>query len=225
LGVVPPHPLPDVRIEAVAALDKLEPAARTPYAGAIAGLLEDSIEWVRVAAVESLGKFEPAALTPHADAIVGLFTDPMLRYDAVELLGKLEPAARTPYAGAIVGMLADSNPSVRNAAIRLFAAAEMGMLAPDVLEPAISAVTNMLTDTDYYVLVTATVTLINLKHRRARLHWAKARAFVHLVRPYALVWHEYVGERLCAPGGVWAERDCSAFEEEFIYFHRRSHCN
>jgi hypothetical protein len=51
---------------------------------------------------------------------------------------------------------------------------------------------------------------------RARRHWATARAFVHvyLVRPYALFWHEFVGERLCAPGGKWAELDRAAFVEE-----------
>jgi len=64
----------------------------------------------------------------------------------------------------------------------------------------------------------ATITLGNLKRRRARLHWVTAREFVnvYLVRPYALFWHEYVGERLCAPGGKWVERDRAAFEDEFI---------
>lgn len=53
---------------------------------------------------------------------------------------------------------------------------------------------------------------------RARRHWAGARA---LARPRtgafacASFWHAHVGERLCAPGGTWAERDRAAFEEAF----------
>jgi len=56
------------------------------------------------------------------------------------------------------------------------------------------------------------------KHQRERHPWVTVRAFVKLsfVRPYARFWHEYVGERLCAPGGKWAEGDRAAFEEESI---------
>ena len=49
---------------------------------------------------------------------------------------------------------------------------------------------------------------------RARRHWAMVRAFVQ-VYPYALFWYEDACARLCAPGGVWAERDRAAFDDEF----------
>jgi len=38
---------------------------------------------------------------------------------------------------------------------------------------------------------------------------------VYRVRWYGLFWYEDVVEKLCAPGGVWAERDQAAFEAEF----------
>lgn len=39
---------------------------------------------------------------------------------------------------------------------------------------------------------------------------------MRIARPYAICWNEFVGERLCAPGGKWAERDRAAFEDEFM---------
>ena len=53
-----------------------------------------------------------------------------------------------------------------------------------------------------------------LKKLRTRAHWAAVRA-MYFVRPYALMWHTYVGQQLCAPGGKWAENDRITFEEEF----------
>ena len=79
------------------------------------------------------------------------------------------------------------------------------------------AVTNILTQRYPHAHKAAAKTLGNLKRRRARLHWATARAFVqvYLVRPYAFFWYEYTGKQLCAPGGRWAKRDRTAFEADF----------
>ena len=204
----------DVRHAAVVTLGYLDQATLTLHSGAIVSVLADTSMRVRHAAMVALGKLDQAALTLHAGAIVGMLTDTDLNvhYAAVATLRKVDKAALTLHVGAIVGMLGDS--MTRRAAIRLLASVEMGMLAPDVLEPAIVAVTNRLADADFYIRDAATVTLINLKHRRARLHWATAR--VYRTRPYARFWYEYVVERLCAPGGVWAERDRAAFEAEFV---------
>ena len=136
---------------------------------------------------------------------------------AARAIDKFEPAALASQAGAILGMLADSDAEVRYDALRMVDSDTMGMLEAKALALACSAVANMLTDEWYDVRYAAAKTLANLKQKRARLHWATARVFVHmyLVRPYVLFWHTYVGERLCAQGGKWAERDRVAFEEEF----------
>jgi hypothetical protein len=63
------------------------------------------------------------------------------------------------------------------------------------------------------------LTCDTIKKSRAIERWTKARYFVK-VYPYAIFWHEHVGESLCAPGGKWAQRDRIAFEEEFS-----SRCN
>ena len=205
----------DVRHEAVVTLGKLDQAALTLHTGAIVSVLADPSETVRHAAVVTLGKLDQAELTLHTGAIVGMLTDPDpdVHYAAMATLRKVDQAELALHTGAIVGMLEDSRTWVRHAAIRLLASDETGMLAPDVLEMAIIAVTNGLTDTVYSIRAAATVTLINLKHRRARLHWATARVYRAL--PYARFWYEDVAEKLCAPGGVWAERDRAAFEAEF----------
>jgi len=138
---------------------------------------------------------------------------------AARAIDKFKPAALTSQAGAILGMLMDSDAEVRYDALHMVDSDTLGMLEPNALALACSAVTNMLTDEWYDVRYAAakTKTLANLKRKRALLHWATARVFVHmyLVRPYVLFWHTYVGARLCAPGGKWAERDRVAFEEEF----------
>jgi hypothetical protein len=79
---------------------------------------------------------------------------------------------------------------------------------------ACSAVTKMLTDADDYMREMARFALRKLKRQRARLHWVTAR--VYRARPYARFWHEYVGEKLYALGGVWTEHDSAAFAYEYI---------
>jgi len=197
-------------------LGKLDQAALTLHSGAIVRVLADPIVRVRHAAVFALGKLDQAALTSHAGAIVGMLTDPDLdvHYAALATIRAVDQSALALHAGAIVGILAESRTSVRLAAIRLLASDEMVMLGPDVLELAIIAVTNMLTDAAYPIRAAATVTLINLKRKRVRLHWATAR--VYRVRWYGRFWYEDVLVKLCAPGGKWAERDRAAFEAEFI---------
>lgn len=157
----------------------------------------------------------------HVATIVGMLTDPSphLRRDALAALREHDRAATlASHAGAIAGMFTDSFAGVRYDALRMFSSDAMGMPAPDVVISAFRVVTGMLTDEDIYVRRAATKTLITVKRMRARVNWASARAYVHmrLVRPYALFWHEYVGERMCAPGGKWAERDRAAFEYEFL---------
>ena len=52
---------------------------------------------------------------------------------------------------------------------------------------------------------------VHTRKDRVRRNWATVFAFVR-VYPYALFWHAYVGEKLCASGGKWAESDRVAFE-------------
>jgi hypothetical protein len=60
-------------------------------------------------------------------------------------------------------------------------------------------------------------TYLRIKER-SRRHWKTVREFVHtyIVRPYALFWYEYVGIKLCAPGGAWANNDRSAYHNDFF---------
>ena len=68
-------------------------------------------------------------------------------------------------------------------------------------EPTVGAALRILASS-----VSASSVLTWLKRTRALLHWATVRAFLQLqlslVCSYALVCHEHVGERLCAPGGM-----------------------
>jgi hypothetical protein len=91
-------------------------------------------------------------------------------------------------------------------------------MAVESLALACGAAANMLYDTNDEVCADASAALRHLKRMRARLHWTTMRAYMHtrIVRPYAICWNEFVAERLCAPGGKWAERDRAAFEDEFI---------
>ena len=153
----------------------------------------------------------------HDTATALASTDAMVRTETMQSLRFLPTAELASHAGAIAdvifGMLADSDTQVRYDALRLLHYDDfIGVLASDMLALVCSAVANMLTDAGDNGLVTRT--LCKLKRKRARLHWATAR--VYRARPYARFWYDYVGEQLCAPGGVWAERDRAAFEEEFI---------
>ena len=156
----------------------------------VLGWLEDA-DW-KVRAF-GLGMLSYGPLV-HVATIVGMLTDPSphVRRDALAELGKHERAAAlASNAGAIAGMFTDSFAGVRYDALRMFDSDAMGMPAQDVVILACSVVTDMLTDEDVSVRRAATNTLINIKRMRARLHWATARAYVHmrLVRPYALFWH------------------------------------
>jgi len=153
----------------------------------------------------------------HTAVIVGMLTDPSphVRRAALEALGKHERSTLASHAGAIMCMFVDSYAGVRYDALCMFGSDAMGILAPDVVAFACIVVTNMLTDEDTPVRLAATNTMGKLKRKRAWLHWATVRAFV-LVRPWALFWHMYVGEQLCAPGGKWAVSDRTEFEYAFI---------
>jgi len=194
------------------------------HADAIAGMLTDPVVHVRYSALLTIGRFEQAALTLTAGAIVGVLadTDASVRTEAMmtlRRLRRLDPAALKFHAGAIAGewlfdMLADASWGKRYEALYFLDMACEAMLAPDELARAFQVVTNMLTDDQYDVRNQAINTLRNLKRKRARLHWATAR--VYRVRWYGHCWYECALEKLCAPGGKWAERDRAAFEAEFI---------
>jgi HEAT repeat protein len=239
------HPVAMVREAAVKALGNFDQAAPMLHAGAIVSLFEDPDSMVREAAVKALGNFDQAAIN-HPVAIMQILTDSdprvrhaarhsaavtlnyigrmrlmptaillthMLRYHvsdvryvAVAAIGNIGDAALESYAGAIAGLIIEPVWDARRKAVQFLALA-------------CGAVANILTDTDLDVRDAARGALSKLKRTRARLHWATARAYVHirLVRPYAICWNEYVGERLCAPGCKWAEADRAAFEAEFIH--------
>ena len=230
-----------VRREAVAALGKMYQAALRLHTVAIVGVLTDPIDYVRNEVVELLGKIDKAALTLHAGVIIGMLTnsDWEVRYVAFSALSSVGHAELIPTISAVVGLLADSECGVRcaavwalgnrgHAALVSYTGAIAGLLtvpisdarctAVELLELACSAVANILTDAVDEVQIAATDTLVWLKRTRALLHRATVRAKVQasLVCPYAFIWHEYVCERLCAQGGVWAERDRAAFEKDFI---------
>ena len=92
------------------------------------------------------------------------------------------------------------------------------MVQPNVHADAMAAVAELLsqdwTDIDQLAILACASMDAHGKRARARRHWAKARAFVHIY-PYALFWHTSMCEQFCAPGGKWAERDRTAFEADF----------
>jgi len=177
----------------VTALLKLEPAALTVHEGAIVTMLTNSCAVVREKAKCLFRcRLEYPKLTPHAGGCV-----------------------HTSHAGALVDLLTDSTDSVRLKAIYLFASEyALEMLTPAVIAMARSAITNMLDDTNYRIRNEVKYALDNLKKKLVQFHWATVRAFVYLIRPYAMFWYEYTGKQLCAPGGKWAARDCAAYEAE-----------
>ncbi len=234
------HPVPDVCYAAMVTLSYLDQRTQILHAGAIVAWFADPDWMVRKAAVEATGNLNQEALNPHAYAIVGMLADDIwvVRNSAVKALDNIGHAALTSTASAIVGLLSHHVWHVRCAALEAlgnlgdtalasYTGTIAGMLTDpvwdarcttvDLLALACSAVANTITDTNGEVRDAAREALRCLKRMRARLHWATARAYVHmrLVRPYALCWNEYVGERLCAPGGKWRERDRAAFEDEF----------
>jgi hypothetical protein len=230
VGFLNHHTESDVRFSAVRALYALDSAAITPHAGVILGLFADSNMNVVIMAMDILGKLDSVVLELYAGAVADKLTDSDLkvRCAAVRALGKLAVYADA-ISHAILGILVDmryeqrlmSWPSdFRLHLLRMFESDAMGVLASDGLALVFGAL--MLIQPDGFNLsplshATVTKILGNLKRRRARLHWATARAFVHvyLVRPYAFFWYEYAGKQLCAPGGRWAKRDRTAFEAEF----------
>ena len=211
-----------VRSAAVVALGELHPEELVFHTGAIVSILTDPEARVRMHAVETICRIDQAALTQHTNAIAALLTDavPFVRCAAVKALGKLHPATLALHTGAITDaifdLLADGDWEIRLAAYRLIDPQdELGMLPPDALAWAISVVKDtVLTERHVWVRDKAIRTLRALKRKRARLHWATAR--VYRVRRYGRFWYEDVVVKLCAPGGVWAERDRAAFEAEFI---------
>ena len=212
-----------VRYAAMRALGRFEPAMLASHTGAIVDMFVDSDAGVRYEAIRALGKVEPTMLTSHVGAIVGLLEDTEIYVTsmAVRALVGFDQAALASHAGAIAHdvlcMLTNPNVIVRYDALRLSESVALGMLTPDVFARMRSAVAHMLTDTEWGMRIAAEWALFGLKTHKARAHWAIARAFVQVyrVRPYALFWHAYAGEILCAPGGKWAERDRAAFEAEF----------
>ena len=210
-----------VRFAAMRALCRFEPAMLVSHIDAIVDMFVDSDAGVRHAAIRAVSRVEPAMLASHADAIVGLLedTDLCVSSIAVRALVGLDQGTLASHAGAIaramLGMLVNPKVTVRYDALRLSDSVALGMLAPDVFALLWGVVTNMLIDAEWGIRIAAEWTLLWFKTHKARSHWARARAFVH-VRPFALFWYEYVGESLCAPGGKWAARDRVAFEELFV---------
>jgi HEAT repeat protein len=112
-----------VRHTALVTLGKLNKAALSPHAPAIACVLADPDEWVRAEAVMTLGKLEHEELAPYVAAIVPLLGDSgaAVRYAAAVILGNMEPAERILHERAIVRFLlyddADVVHGMRNSAV------------------------------------------------------------------------------------------------------------
>jgi len=100
---------PDVRLEAMHTLGKLDPTLLEQYADAIITRFDDDHGPVREAALKTLGKLDPTLLEHYADAIITRFDDDHgpVREAALETLGKLEPALLSEHAAAIVEMFDD----------------------------------------------------------------------------------------------------------------------
>ena len=205
-----------VHYDAMLAFRKLGEEALTSHATAIVCILADP-DWVtRRVALEALSKMKPVALAPHVGAIVVLVHDThsLVRAAAMKVLFILDKTALALHAVTIVGMLTDSRTEIRRCALLLLESSSTGVSTSELLALAILAVTNMLTDTEFVLVHHSVIsTLHRLKRKRAQLHWVTAR--VYRARWYVRFWYEFVVERLCAPGGAWAERDRAAFEDEF----------
>ena len=186
---------------------------RAETAEMLSSLLADPDEDVRREALVSirrltLTRYIGHALTSTTSAIVGLLSSPDrdVRETALKALTYLGDAALASYTGAIAGLITVPVSDARCMAVKSLALA-------------VGAVANVpAQDYSYHMCFVVAETLCDLKRTRVRLDCATMRfkLQMRLVRPYALVWLEYAGKRLCTPGGKWAERDRAAFEKEFI---------
>jgi len=100
---------PDVRLEAMHTLGKLDPTLLEQYVDAIITRFDDDHGPVREAALETLGKLDPTLLEQYADAIITRFDDDHgpVREAALETLGNVEPAVLSEHAAAIAEMFDD----------------------------------------------------------------------------------------------------------------------
>ena len=171
------HSDSDVRLTAVRALGKLEPAALGPFARKLSRGLDEagySENVVRTLVLEALGKLEPWQLAPLVGAIVrrlddvdssvrraaldvlgGVLddADSSVRLSALEELGKVEPTeviCPRAYSEVIAGRLVDSDSNVRAAAVELLASIEPAALAAHA-----EAIARRLEDSDWRVRVAA----------------------------------------------------------------------
>ena len=132
----------------------------------------------------------------------------------------LDPVTFAQILAECVGMIADGDWRVRAAGVNFLNKMEpqyWTLLAPHIFE--FGQLIAHLDDEVRHAVSKLGQVLIYIKRELTLHRWAKARAFVRdvfLVRPYARFWYEYVCEKLCAPGCVWAERDRASFEDEFI---------
>lgn len=188
---------------------------------------------VAIAADEALGDLDQVACN---GAIMSMLvnTDMSVRHAAVVALFKLDTsgswlvpkshvlecigvAMLAPHADYIVSMLSNTESCMRYRALHLVKFAAAGIYTPTVLARLCSAVA-IIVRTDKHISLRNNAEIV-LARLNALYHWARARAFVKneylLIRPYARFWYEYACKQLCAQGGKWAERDRTAYEDEF----------
>ena len=112
----------EVRVAALKALRKLEPATLALHADAVVAKLEDDDSNVRRMALYTLAELEPATLAQHANAVNAVLArledeDLHVRAAALMTLGQLEPATLAQHAGAVVARLEDDDDYVRQKAL------------------------------------------------------------------------------------------------------------
>ena len=215
---------PGVRRTALDALSMIKDALTT-HTVTIISFFTNPDPGVRRTAIDALCKSEKATLNMNVTYVASMLTDtdPGVRRSALILLREVEQATLTAHAGTIASLLTNQYPGtydgVSYIALCMFTQRDdaFGTLTPAIIQLARSAITNMLDhDTSIIVRTDAQLALQNLKKKLVQFNWTAARAFVDVyrVRPYALFWHEYVGEQLCALGGKWADQDRAAFHIE-----------
>ena len=190
---------------AIAANDALNELDQEALSRAIIDMFSHADARVRHAAVAALFKLDK----------YGTWLLPMTEVES----GNIKASVLASHAGLIVSMLThkDANHAHRRCrALDLIRYAAPAMHKPAVLELVFTAVKNtMLTDGHRGLRCEASERLTSLK---PLYNWTKVRAHVqdvYLVRPYAFFWYEHACEKMCAPGGQWANRDRAAFETEF----------